>query len=160
MPYSVQAGAMRIVFILVFSLIALLILACSKTEDLRVVLCQDLTQALLNSAQGFVVHEHNVIMNAYDDLEIRLIYSKLQTDGTTLDQQSSCFYAYVEDEIGMETFNTPTSAYATYPSKMIFNKKELQPRQLAPIIEQIMLNKGAAAINKIKQNINQQVEAK
>ena len=158
MSYSAHVASIRILFIMLLTS-SLFTTSCSKTEDVRLVLCRDITMALLNSAEDFVLHEQNTIMNGYEDLEIKLVYSTLQTDGITLDQQSSCFYAYVEDDIGMETFNTPTSAYATYPGKVIFNKQELMPNQLAPMIEQIMLKQGREVINKIKDNINQQVKS-
>lgn len=148
----------HLIMLLVLS--ASLLTACSKKEDVRLVLCQDLTIMLLNSPDDYVRHEYKIIMKGYEDLEVKLLYSTTGADGTTLDNQASCFYAYVQEDVGMETFNTPSSAYDTYPNKVVFEGHELQPKTLAPLIEQVMIKQAKETVSKIKENINQKMEGK
>jgi len=127
----------------------ILLVSCSKTPDVRVTLCQDVTQLLLNSTEQLEWQEHKAIIKGYEDLEIQL--QSTSAENNTV--QASCFYPYEQDEIGAETFQEPTAAYATYPSKMLLQGKIVDKMLLSKTINQAMLQQGKEAIIKGKETI-------
>lgn len=129
------------------------LLSCAKTADVRLVLCQDLTMNILNAPENLVWQETKTIMKGYEDLEILLSYTHGTAEQQLIKHEASCFYAYVQDDIGIETFNTPTSAYSTYPSKMIIQNKQLMAKELAPMIEIIMTKQRKQALSQFKDNV-------
>lgn len=149
--------------LVIFSLsIALLTVSCSKTPDVRLTMCQDLTALFLNSPENIEWQQHEPIMRGYKDLEMQVSYS----DGQTVNK-ASCFYKYIqnEDAMGAEEFNTPTVAYSTYPNKMILNGKVMDKKQLADGVNTVMLSQGRKTIAKVKkaaaeglEKINHEVE--
>ena len=141
--------------ILLVIILSLSITSCSKTPDVRLTLCQDLTQLLLNSPEQVEWKEHKAIMSGHNDLEMQLSYVMTQTDGQTLTRQASCFYSYEQDEIDAETFNTPTSAYSSYPNKMIIDNKKVAPGILAQLVNQAMLNQGKQLVVKTREGFKQ-----
>lgn len=143
--------------LLISSLI--LLVSCSKTPDVRLTLCQDLTQLLLNSPEGLEWQEHQSIIKGYQDLEIQVPFTSSQQHSTAY---ASCFYPYEQDEIGAETFQNPEAAYSTYPDKMILNDKVIDKMLLSKSINQVMvqqgknaINNGQKAINKVKEDLQQ-----
>jgi len=135
--------------------IALLTVSCSKTPDVRLTMCQDLTVLFLNSPENIEWQQHEPIMRGYKDLEMQVSYS----DGQTINK-ASCFYKYIqnEDAMGAEEFNTPTVAYSTYPNKMILNGKTINKKELADSVNKVMLNQGRKAIAKVKKVAAESVE--
>ena len=129
----------------------ILLASCSKTPDVRLTLCQDLTQLLLNSSEAIEWQEHKAIIKGYEDLEMQIKFAtKEQGIG-----QASCFYAYEQDDIGPETFQEPTSAYSTYPNKMILMGGNVDKILLSGTINQVMKQQGNKAINKVKEDLEQ-----
>jgi len=139
-------------------IICLFSMACTKTPDVRLSMCQDLAVLLLNSPEGFEWQEHTPIMKGLDDLEMLVSYSIRQTNGQILHDKASCFYQYEQDEIGAETFNTPTSAYSSYPHKMIFKGTEVDQQQLIKMINEVMMHQGKKAIFKAKEKVKEGIE--
>lgn len=134
-----------------YTLIALssivLLTSCSKSPDVRLTLCQDLSQLLLPNA-NLQWQEHEAILKGYEDMEMKVHF-------TMADKKSaaSCFYPYTQDDIGAETFQEPTSAYATYPSKMILNGRTVDSQLLATSVNKAMLVQGKRAVVKAKEEI-------
>ncbi|NOQ80327.1 MAG: hypothetical protein GQ546_13130 [Gammaproteobacteria bacterium] len=136
--------------ILISSLI--LLASCAKTPDVRLTLCQDLTQLLLNSPEGLQWHEHKSIIKGYQDLEMQVQFSTGEQNSKAY---ASCFYSYEQDEIGAETFQDPEAAYSTYPSKMILKDKAVDKILLSKSINKVMLQQGKDIINKVKKDLEQ-----
>lgn len=126
--------------------------SCSKTPDVRLTLCQDLTQLLLNTPQGLQWQEHKSIIKGYEDLEMQIQFTTGEPGSTS---SASCFYAYEQDEIGAETFQEPEAAYSTYPGKMILQGKEVDKMLLSKSINQVMLQQGKDAIHQAKEDLEQ-----
>lgn len=130
----------------------LLLSACSKTPDVRLTLCQDLTQLLLNSPQGLQWQEHKSIIKGYEDMEMLVQFTTGEQSSTS---SASCFYAYEQDDIGAETFQEPEAAYSTYPGKMILQAKDVDKMLLSQSINQVMLQQGKNVINQVKEDLQQ-----
>lgn len=126
--------------------------SCSKTPDVRLTLCQDLTQLLLNSPQGLQWQEHKSIIKGYEDMEMQVQFT---TDEQSSTSSASCFYAYEQDDIGAETFQDPEAAYSTYPGKMILQGKDVDKMRLSQSINQVMLQQGKNVINQVKEDLDQ-----
>lgn len=124
--------------------------ACTKTPDVRLTLCQDLTRLLLNSPQGLQWQESQSIIKGYEDLEMQLSFT-LDESGST--SSASCFYAYEQDEIGAETFQDPEAAYSTYPAKMILQSKVVDKVLLSKSINQVMLQQGKNTVKKVQADL-------
>ena len=132
---------------------SLIVLAsCAKTPDVRLTLCQDLTQLLLNSPEGLQWQEHKAIIKAYQDLEMQLEFTTNEQSSTAY---ASCFYSYVQDEIGAETFQDPEAAYDTYPNKMVLKGEEVDKMLLSRSINSLMQQQGKTALNKVKTELEQ-----
>lgn len=150
-------NSLTIILILAI-ILSLSITSCSKTPDVRLTLCQDMTQLLVNSPEQLQWKEHKAIMTGHNDLEMQLTYTMTQPDGQILTQQASCFYSYDQDEIDAETFNTPTSSYSSYPNKMIFDNKTVARDKLAQLVNQAMLHQGKQLVVKTREGIQQAQE--
>ena len=152
-------------FFIVAAIISLSTISCSKTPDVRLTMCQDLTMMFLNSPKTLEWKEHKPVMKGLDDLEMQISYSITQSDGQIVNDKASCFYKYEQDEIGAETFSTPTAAYSAYPNKMIFKGKVVYKKDLANSVNKVMLNQAARAIIKVEaklkggfEKVNQEVK--
>ena len=143
--------------LLVSSLI--LLASCSKTPDVRLTLCQDLTQLLLNTPDDLEWQEHKTIIKGYQDLEIQVPFTYNEQSSTVY---ASCFYSYEQDEIGAETFQNPEAAYSSYPNKMILQGDVVDTVLLSKSINQVMLQQGKnvisnghEVISKVKEDLEQ-----
>ena len=112
----------------------------------------------VNSPEGLEWKDHKPVMRGLDDLEMQVFYSITQSNDEILHDQASCFYKYEQDEIGAETFNTPTAAYSAYPNKMILNGQIVNKKALANMVNTVMLNQGRKAIIKAKENVEESIE--
>ncbi len=137
----------------------LLTASCSKTPDVRLTLCQELTELLLNSPENLEWQDHKPIIRGYNDLEMQVSYSLVDSDATAANQ-ASCFYTYIQDQdaVGAEEFNAPTSAYSTYPIKMILNGKSVGKNKLANLVNLAMVKQGKRAVVKVKETVEQGIE--
>ncbi|MCW8928626.1 MAG: hypothetical protein OQL19_00125 [Gammaproteobacteria bacterium] len=143
-------------FILIF-VIALTTISCSKTPDVRLTLCQDLTVLFLNAPETIEWKEHKPIMNGLDDLEMQISFSLNNSDVQTI-QKASCFYKHEQEDIEAETFNAPTSAYSAYPNKMIVDGKVVKKKVLADGVNQVMLVQGKRAIINTQEKVKEGIE--
>lgn len=153
-----QKWTITLTSLLMVIIMSLSIASCSKTPDTRLILCQDMTRLLLNSPENLEWKEHKVIMNGYNDLEMQVTNTVTLSDGQVLTHQASCFYTYEQDEIGEETFNTPTSAYSAYPNKMIFENKTVEQDKLAQLVNQAMVLQGKQVVVKAKEGVKKAKE--
>lgn len=158
MSYTKIFTSFHFPFFIMAAIIGLSIISCSKTPDVRLTLCQDLTMMFLNSPEDLEWKDHKPVMRGLDDLEMQVFYSISQSNDEILHDQASCFYKYEQDEIGVETFNTPTAAYSAYPNKMILNGKVVNKKALANTVNTVMLNQGRKAIIKVKENVEESIE--
>jgi len=137
---------------LVFISSLIVLASCAKTPDVRLTLCQDLTQLLLNSPAGIQWQEHKAIIKGYQDLEMQIQFTTNEQSNTAY---ASCFYSYVQDEIGAETFQNPEAAYDTYPNKMILTGEVVDKMLLSRSINSVMQQQGKTALNKVKTELEQ-----
>jgi len=158
MSYTKIFASFQFPFFIMAVIISLSIISCSKTPDVRLTMCQDLAVLFLNSPESLEWKESKPIMRGLDDLEMQVFYSITQSNGEILNAQASCFYKYEQDEIGAETFSTPTAAYSAYPNKMILNGKVVNKIELANTVNTVMLNQGGKAIIKVKENVKEGIE--
>ncbi len=158
MFYTPIAASWRISIIILTVFISFFISSCSKTPDVRLTMCKDLTVLFLNAPEAIEWQEHKPIFRAYNDLEMKVSYSDKATNKT---ENASCFYAYIdnEDAMGAEEFNTPTVAYSTNPNKMIINGKTVRKMVLADGVNAVMLKQGGKAIAKVKEKMNEGLDA-
>ena len=140
--------------IITTTIISLSTLSCSKTPDVRLTLCQDLTVLSLNSPSDIEWQEDKAIIKGYEDLEMKAFYSLANATDQSV-YEASCFYQYEQDDIGMDTFNTPTAAYSTYPNKMILNGQTMNKKELAKMVEQVMLKQGGELYQKAKEKLKE-----
>ncbi|MCU7835116.1 MAG: hypothetical protein KZQ83_07645 [gamma proteobacterium symbiont of Taylorina sp.] len=127
----------RIVLILTLLLLIIFITACTKTPDVRVTFCQDLTWILLGSPDKMQWHEHQPIIKGYDDLEMEVHFATID-NGATNNAQSSCFYRYEENGISdISSFQNPIAAYSTYPNKMSFKGQIVDKKLLNQTIQKL-----------------------
>ncbi len=141
------------------AMLILLTISCSKTPDVRLTLCQDMTELLLNSADNLEWKDHKAIIRGYNDLEMQVSYSLVNSDAPAANQ-ASCFYTYIQnqDAVGAEEFNAPTSAFSTYPIKMILNGQFVDKKKLANLVNLAMVNQGKRAVVKVKETVDQGIE--
>ena len=140
------------------------IMSCTKSPDVRLTLCQDLTWLLLNSPAELQWQEHKIIMKGYEDLEMQVHFVSNNTEQGG-GNQASCFYSYNESGSGatdgisdIETFQNPTAAYSTYPNKMILKGKIIDNQLLANSIVEVMKLQGQESINKITEAIKETIK--
>ncbi len=139
----------------VFMILSTAILtSCSKGPDVRLTLCQDLSQLLLNGSKDNIEWtEHKAIIKGYQDLEMQIHFSLTRSNGVEKKLQASCFYPYEQDDIGAETFEMPTSAYSSYPVKMLLDGQKVDSKQLAQSINKVMLMQGKQAIKNLQEKL-------
>ncbi len=148
----------RISILIITVLTSFFISSCSKTPDVRLTLCQDLTVLFLNASDDIEWQERKPVFRGYNDLEMKVAYSDKSSNKV---EKASCFYAYIENEdaMGAEEFNTPTVAYSTNPNKMIINGKTVKKMVLADGVNAVMLKQGGEAITKVKEKMNEGLNA-
>ncbi len=144
----------RSIFRLISISSLILLASCTKTPDVRLTLCQDLAQLLLNSSTELQWESHKSVIKGYQDLEMQIQFSTSNTDEINELSSASCFYAYEQDDIQAETFATPTAAYSTYPNKMILKGQPVDKNTLSLAVNRAMLQQGKRAVKQIKENIN------
>jgi len=158
MSYAKIFFSFRLRLFIITAIISLATISCSKTPDVRLSLCQELTVLLLKSPENLQWQEHRSIIKGYQDLEMQVSYSITQANGQKGNDQASCFYPYIQVEPDMEAFNTPTVDYSTYPDKMILKGREVDKQQLAHAINQVMLHQAREGIKKMTQEVEKQLE--
>ncbi len=132
------------------------LVSCSKGPDPRLTLCQDLGQLLLDGSKDSIEWTgNNPVIKGYQDLEMRVYFTLTDPQGEQKQLQASCFYPYEQDEIGAETFEMPTAAYSTYPSRMILDGQAIDKKLLAQSINKVMIMQGKQAIKNLQEKINQ-----
>jgi hypothetical protein len=139
--------------ILLLTVIAFTV-SCSKTPDVRLTLCQDLTKILLGSPADLQWKEETVKMPGYNDLEMRVPYEINGSNGSAV-----CYFSHEAEDVEATSFNDPASAYSTYPNKMILKDKPVDQKLLAKTVDQAMLAQGKQAIQRAKEGAKQAVEA-
>lgn len=143
------------VLLSVMFITGLTVVSCSKTPDVRLTMCQDLTLKLLKSPDNLEWQGHKAIMNGHNDLQMKVSYTITESDGEVHNGDASCFYAYEQDEIGAETFSEPTAAYSTYPHKMQLDNQPVNEKRLTLLVNQVMVSQGQEAIVKTKKAIHE-----
>ena len=123
-----------IFLVIVFSLIV----GCSgSTKDVRLTLCEDLTALSLKSSDQFKWVSNDIVIDGYEDLEVKLKYVSEHGDGS-----SSCFYPYDATDEDAMTHSNPASAYSTYPSKFLLNGNKINNKVLAATVNSAILKQG------------------
>ncbi len=139
---------------LLFTLITFSV-SCSKTPDVRLTLCQDVTKILLGSST-IEWQQETVKMPGHNDLEMLVPFT---ISGSTKSETAVCYYRYEAEEPEATSFNDPASAYSTYPHKMILKGKAVDQNTLSRAVNQAMAGQGKAAINKAKEGIKQAADS-
>lgn len=121
-----------------------------KTPDVRLSLCQDLTQSLIKPAQAHW-QTHEIVVKGYHDLEVKLQFAQLDSKGQQGISHASCFFPYVQDDIEAETFQTPSAAYSSYPDSMALNDIIVDKTLLHQTIQKIIKQQGKELIKKLTQ---------
>jgi len=118
-------------------LTGLLLSGCTKTPDVRLTFCQDLTWLLQGSPEKMEWQAHHPIIKGYDDLEMQIHFATFE-HGEKNNGQSVCFYRYEEDGISdIASFQNPMAAYSTYPHKMIFKGQMVDKNLLTQTIHKL-----------------------
>ena len=132
-----------------------LLVACSgSTEDVRITLCKDLVPEIDNQLNSPGWDKEDVKFNGYEDMEVALVFSQSGSKG-----KISCFYPYNSYDDNAITLSDPASAHDTYPSSVVFNDQKVDSRELANMINRVLLKQGKQAIDKGKQAIEEGTEA-
>ena len=124
--------------------------SCSKTPDVRLTLCQDVTKILLGNPAGLQWQEETIKMKGYNGMEVRVPFT---TNGST--ESAVCYYDYTAEEPEATSFNDPASEYSTYPSKMLLKGNQIDQKTLSRTINQAMKLQGKEAVHKAKEGIKQ-----
>ncbi len=130
--------------------------SCSESPDVRLTLCQDLTQLLLSPSEALQWKKHEPIIKGYEDMEMKIHFA---TADNSKQGTASCFYPYVQDDVGAETFQSPSSAYDTNPNKIILNGKVVDNKLLSQTVNQAMIMQGKQAIENAKEGIKEAGES-
>ncbi|EXJ16280.1 hypothetical protein [Imhoffiella purpurea] len=117
---------------------------CSNSgEDVRVVLCKDVVQALLSSDSGPVAWSSaDIRMRRGEDLRVDLGFSAPGGGGSARAMRAVCIYPYDAVEDTALTLADPMSAYSTSPRRVILNGRSVSNPQLAEAVKRAMLAQG------------------
>ena len=130
--------------ILLAALGALLIASCgSPREDVRITLCKGIVA--VSTGGPVTVYSAHAQTKGYQHAAVRVSYSSGGQDGTAV-----CYYDYNAVEDTAQTLADPLSAYATSPSRVTIDGRELSRAQLAEAVKQAMLNQGRELIDRAK----------
>jgi hypothetical protein len=125
-----------------------------RTPDVRLTLCQNLVQELSQVGSEHVSkaiqwQSHQFIDRGYLDYEVQIQFNLMDSEGLGVQAQASCFYPYEQDDIGAETFQQPSSAYSSYPAKMIIRGQTVDKEHLTQAINKIIKARGKVFLEKI-----------
>ncbi len=126
----------------------ILSLSCSKGPDVRVELCQDLTIELIGSEKELKWTENKIQSKELEEVIINLVYKQEGVENSSVNGKSVCYYRYEPEAEIADGIGAPLSVYSTYPYKMLFNDKVIRGKELATMVNQVMIKQGKAAINK------------
>lgn len=143
-PFYHLCQATLVLVVITFSV------SCSKTPDVRLTLCQDVTKILLGNPGDIQWNEETIKMNGYNGMEVHVPFD---IGGKT--QSAVCYYNYEAEEPEATSFNDPASEYSTYPSKMVLKGKQIDQKTLAGTVNQAMKSQGIEAVHKAKEGIRQ-----
>ncbi|GAB6040296.1 hypothetical protein [Endothiovibrio diazotrophicus] len=132
------------------SLLAGLLLAgCSgPTEDVRLTLCTGLVAELLAGDAEPHWRGSDAVTKGYDDLEMRLNFAPEEGQkGET----ASCFYPYEARDEDARILADPLSAYATYPSWMVFRGQTLAGESLLPQVNAVLKKQGREGLERLRE---------
>ena len=137
----------------IFSVLAITVAgisSCSKSPDVRIVLCQDMTKKMLNIENTeFKWIDTKVLAQQYNGVEIILQYQHGSNTGN-----SACHYEFettVDVEMGDELID-PLSIYSSYPEYLKLDGTFIKGKQLTKLVNQVMLMQGKNLLKKIEDN--------
>jgi hypothetical protein len=133
----------------------LLTAGCSGTsEDVRITLCKDMTEVLLDGASALRWSEPRTEMQGVEDLVVDLRFESAQRTG-----RATCFYRH--DDTDSEIWSTadPMAAYSTSPHRMTLNGREIANPLLAETIKAAMLKQGRALVERAQEGVEQAAQA-
>lgn len=98
---------------------------CTKTDDVRLVLCKEVTDRLLASMRPieWQGNSHRIARPEYAVIHLDFFVNKADWEGKTV--TSECFFEYDTVEENVITHVDELSAYSTLPYKVTIQDKEV-----------------------------------
>jgi hypothetical protein len=133
-------------------LVATLVLAgCSgSTEDVRVTLCKNLTQAALQEAESIEWLANENTFRRPEYAITGLSFEMVGRDGDRSAMTSDCRYAYVALDDTAVHLADPLSAYDNLPYAMTLNGRALDARELLQLVNAEQRRQGRQVLQTLR----------
>ncbi len=131
-------------------LLTLFAAGCSgPNQDVRLTLCQGLVEGELSAGEAITWHDHQAVMEGYEDLEMRVRFER----GGGEVEEAVCYYPYEQEYAEAQTFSDPTSAYSSNPSRMVLRGEPLEGRRLGERVNAVMMKQGREVVQKVAEEV-------
>ena len=129
---------------------AVLLIGCpGPTTEVRTTLCQDMTAFALGEAPAWRGTETH--LNGYQDAVIEVRFATPSGEG-----QAACHFRHLKSDDTALTLANPLEAYATSPSRLTVNGRDVTGPELARLMEQAMQQQGREFIARVKESVHGQ----
>lgn len=137
--------------LLVLPALAILLPGCSKTDDVRLVLCKEVTDRLLATMRPieWLGDSHRIRRPEYAVIHLDFTVSKTGWEDRKV--TSECYFAYDTVEENVMTHVDELSAYSTLPYKMTIRGREVPHRILQKAVNQEQIEGFAEFFEKIRE---------
>ena len=129
---------------------AVLLSGCpGPTAEVRLTLCQEMTAIALGEApawRGTDTHLHG-----YQDAVIAVRFATRSGEGRAV-----CHFRHLKGDDTALTLANPLEAYATVPSRLSVNGRDLTGPELARLMEQALRKQGREFIARVKESVRGQ----
>ena len=124
-------------------LTAALLSGCpGPNAEVRVTLCQDMTALALGTVPAW--RGTDIQLHGYQGAVVEVRFVTDQGEGRAI-----CHYRHLQGDDTALTLANPIEAYATAPSSLIVNERELRSTELTRFMEQALQQQGRAFIDRV-----------
>lgn len=122
---------------------------CTKTDDVRLVLCKEVTERLLDSMRPieWQGNSHRIVRPEYAVIHLDFFINKADWEGRTV--TSECYFEYDTIEENVITHVDELSAYSTLPYRMTIQGKEVPKLIMQQAVSQEQIEGLNAFMDKV-----------
>lgn len=129
---------------------AVLLIGCpGPTAEVRTTLCQEMTAIALGEAPAW--RGTDTQLHGYQDAVITVRFATPSGEG-----QAACHFRHLKGDDTALTLANPLEAYATAPSRLSVNGRDISGPELARLMEQALQKQGREFIARVNESVRGQ----
>lgn len=129
---------------------AVLLSGCpGPNAEVRTTLCQEMTAIALGEAPAW--RGTDTQLHGYQDAVIEVRFTTPSGEG-----RAACHFRHLKGDDTALTLATPLEAYATAPSHLIVNGRDVSGPELARLMEQALQKQGRDFIDRVRDTVRGQ----